>query len=270
MKDVKIESVRDRMHSASSRIARVKLIDRAARVVISLGGFGVVVSVLFIFLFILGQAWPLWRPATTTRVGAAVEASGLRGALIIGSDEYQKKLFGLLPEGSLTIADLATGAPGTRELAPGLNGATVTAGARNATGALLTLGTSDGRAGLVHLRFQPVYESSSLKDVSSQVVFEPLVEMDAAHRPLRLVDGRERDGASVLAAVANDRDIVVLRRTEERAAYERHALPPRSVISRTGAMSVRASCGRSTPSSTSSRPGAATSFCACGSCKSSG
>ena len=54
------------------------------------------------------------------------------------------------------------------------------------------------------------------------------------------------------------------------AAYERQAFPPRSVISRTGAMSVRESCFKSTPSSTDSRPGAATNFSAWARVSSSG
>ena len=43
MNDAKTESVRDLMQSASKRIARVKLWDRIARSIITLGGFGVVV-----------------------------------------------------------------------------------------------------------------------------------------------------------------------------------------------------------------------------------
>jgi phosphate transport system permease protein len=212
------------MQSASAGIARVKLIDRAARMVISLGGFGVVVSVLFIFLFILGEAWPLFRPATATRLPPPAEASELRGALVLGSDEYQKSLFGLLPGGSLAIAHIETGTLSRREAPPALNGSTLTSAARNATGSLLALGTSDGRAGLLHLGFQPVYEASKLVDVSSDIRFEPLVEIDQARRALRLVDGAERDGTSILAAVAGDREIVVLRRSSDEEPFARQTL----------------------------------------------
>src|SRR5262245_49761963 len=99
MKDVQPESVRHRMKSASERIARVKRVDGVARAVITMGGLGIVASVLFIFLFMLREAWPLFRPAETTRLPPLVEATTLRGALVLGSDEYQKKLFGLSPDG---------------------------------------------------------------------------------------------------------------------------------------------------------------------------
>lgn len=228
MKDEKPESVRERMQSASARIARVKLIDRAARGVITMGGVGVVVSVLFIFLFILGEAWPLFGTATATRLPPLAEASELRGALVLGSDEYQRKLYGLLPTGSLTIASIETGTLDKQESPPALNGATFTSAARNATGTLLVAGTSDGRAALIHLRFQPQYEADKLKDVASEIQMEPMVEMDPDHRALRLVDGRERDGTSVLAAVTGESEIVVLRRTPDAAAFARKTLEVRA------------------------------------------
>jgi len=224
MKDAQPESVRHRMQSASKRIARVKLADRAARAVITMGGLGVVVSVLFIFLFILGEAWPLFRSATSSRLPAAAEASELRGALVLGADEYQRKLYGLLSAGSLTIANIETGALEKKEAPLALNGATFTSAARNAVGNLLIAGTSDGRAALIHLRFQPKYEADKLVDVASEIRMEPLVEMDPLRRALRLVDGRERDGNTVLAAVANEREIVVLRTKPDDAAVERQVL----------------------------------------------
>ena len=212
------------MQSASARIAQVKRIDRAARVVITLGGFGVVVSVLFIFLFILGEAWPLFRPAVATRLPPPAEASELRGALVLGSDEYQRKLYGILPAGSLAIANLVTGTLDRTESPEALNGATFTSAARNANGSLLVAGTSDGRAGFIHLKFQPRYEADKLVDVTSEIRMEPLVEMDPGHRALRLVDGRDREGTSVLAGVVDDRKIVVLRRKPEDPAALRQIL----------------------------------------------
>ena len=212
------------MLSVPARIARVKRVDRAARAVITMGGVGVVVSVLFIFLFILREAWPLFRPAATTRLPPVAEAAELRGALVIGVDEYQRKLYGLLPEGSLTIANILSGTLDHRESPPSLNGAAFTSAARDATGSLLVAGTSDGRAALVHVRFQPAYEAGRLSDVTSEVRFEPLIEVAPDRRPLRLVDARERDGNTVIAAVADERGIIVLRQKDGEAVMQRTEL----------------------------------------------
>ena len=212
------------MLSVPARIARVKRVDRAARAVITMGGVGVVVSVLFIFLFILREAWPLFRPAATTRLPPVAEAAELRGALVIGVDEYQRKLYGLLPEGSLTIANILSGTLDHRESPPSLNGAAFTSAARDATGSLLVAGTSDGRAALIHVRFQPAYEAGRLSDVTSEVRFEPLIEVAPDGRPLRLVDARERDGNTVIAAVADERGIIVLRQKDGEAVMQRTEL----------------------------------------------
>ena len=54
------------MAAASKRIGRLRRIDRAAVIVITLGGIGVVAAVLGILVFVAGEAMPLFRPATLT------------------------------------------------------------------------------------------------------------------------------------------------------------------------------------------------------------
>ena len=56
-------AIRERVMAAGARIKRVKRLDRLATVFITLGGIFIVVSVSFIFLFIFGQALPLFRSA---------------------------------------------------------------------------------------------------------------------------------------------------------------------------------------------------------------
>ena len=48
--------IRERVAGASAQIRRLKRIDRAAVVVITLGGLGIVASVLGIIVFILAEA----------------------------------------------------------------------------------------------------------------------------------------------------------------------------------------------------------------------
>ena len=61
--------VRERMAAASKRIARVKLVDRGATGVITFGGIFIILSVLFIFVFIFAEAMPLFRGAKGERLG---------------------------------------------------------------------------------------------------------------------------------------------------------------------------------------------------------
>ena len=55
--------VRERIDAASTRIGRVKRIDRVARWLIIAGGISIIIGVLFIFLFIAAETLPLFRPA---------------------------------------------------------------------------------------------------------------------------------------------------------------------------------------------------------------
>jgi len=61
--------VRERMAAASRRIARVKLVDRAATGIITSGGIFIILSVLFIFVFIFAEAAPLFRGAKGEKRG---------------------------------------------------------------------------------------------------------------------------------------------------------------------------------------------------------
>jgi len=64
-----VVGVSQRVLAASGRIKRVKRLDRWATGVITLGGVFVIVAVSFILVFILAQAWPLFRPAQGEALG---------------------------------------------------------------------------------------------------------------------------------------------------------------------------------------------------------
>jgi ABC-type uncharacterized transport system permease subunit len=162
--------VRERMAAASRRIARVKLVDRAATGVITSGGVFIILSVLFIFIFIFAEAMPLFRGAkgekrATLTLAAPGSGNPQRTPLAVGVDEYQKYLYEVTPDARVVVFRLADGAR-HRELAvPGLEGATVTAALRSLAGDRVALGTSDGRVALAQVFFRPVFEEQTLKDL---------------------------------------------------------------------------------------------------------
>ena len=110
-------TIRDRVMAAGARIKRVKRVDRFATGFITLGGIFIVVSVSFIFLFIFGQALPLFRAAdgrvlgtlTLTAPPAAVPAAPAAAApapsvpRAFGMDEYQMYVYELLGDGRLAF-----------------------------------------------------------------------------------------------------------------------------------------------------------------------
>lgn len=207
--------VRERMAAASRRIARVKLADRAATGLITFGGVFIIVCVLFIFVFIFEEALPLFRGAQAQRMGSYVladaGASTSTPPLAIGSDEHQKYLYAVWPDARVALFRLADGA-WQRDLAvAGLEGATLTAASRSLSGDRLALGTSDGRAAIVQMRFRPVFEEQALKDVETELRVNRVMAVDPQRRPVRdVTEGSSEDGA-LLAALVGDDEIVLAR-----------------------------------------------------------
>src|SRR6187402_1471550 len=96
------------MADASRRIGRLRRIDRAAVVVITLGGIAVVVAVLGILVFVASEAWPLFRPASlvprdAVQIGTALNATPGGAFRAIGVDEYRKYVYTVEPTGRVAF-----------------------------------------------------------------------------------------------------------------------------------------------------------------------
>ena len=231
-------SVRERVQAASARIARVKRLDRLATATITLGGLFIIVSVSFIFLFILGETWPLFRPAHGRALGAlklaevpalpgAAPAGGAAapGPLLIGADEYQRYFYELLPDGRLPFFRTPDGGLARAELLPGLAAGPapteIVSASRSLTGDYLGAATADGRVLLSQVRFRPRYEEQKLVDLEIDVRARGAYTLDPAGRPARLLAYQEHDGRKAVAALVGERELRVLRvgddESEERA-----------------------------------------------------
>jgi phosphate transport system permease protein len=212
-------SVRQRVQGASARIKRVKLFDRLATGIITFGGLFIIVAVLFIFLFILGETLPLFRPAQGQARGAlqlaAVPASstGLpaaEGPLVVGVDEYQMYLYELRPDGRFVVFKLADGSVAKEVPLASLAGATVVSASRSLSGDFVGAGTADGRVALAQVRFVPKYEEQKLVDIEIEVRERGTFVVDAAKRPVREVTYSENEGKKAVAALLGDDEIVVV------------------------------------------------------------
>ncbi len=224
-------TIRERVMAAGARIKRVKRVDRAATYTITLGGIFIVVSVSFIFLFIFGQALPLFRPAHGRAVGV-MPLMGVTGAdgmaagrpLALGTDEYQMYLYELLPDGRLVFFKTQDGSKAKEFATTSLAGAAVTAGSRSLIGDYVAAATGDGRVALQQVRVLPRYEEQRLVDLETEVRDRGLVEVDPTHRPVRAVRYQEEESWQLVAAQVADDEIAVLRRNPDEGAEARHAL----------------------------------------------
>jgi phosphate transport system permease protein len=210
-------SVRERMAAASKRIARVKLVDRGATGVITFGGIFIILSVLFIFVFIFGEALPLFRGATAERLStlslaAPGEGESHAAPLAVGVDEYQRYLYDVTADARVVFFRMQDGARDREVKIPGLDGATVTAASRSLQGDLVAVGTSDGRVGLAQVHFRPVFEGQTLRDLAIEVRDRGLLAIDPQGRPVREVSYQESsEGEETVAALVAADEVVLAR-----------------------------------------------------------
>jgi phosphate transport system permease protein len=245
-------SIRQRVMAASARIQRVKRLDRAATAFITAGGLLIIVGVLFMFLFILAEAWPMFRPAEGRSLGIvplyilpgagasrSAEGPSVAGAapaiapaahekpLVFGIDEYQMYLYEVLADARVAFFRTRDGSFAQVLPVPGLGGARITAASRSTSGDFIGAGTSDGRAALVQVRFRPKYEEQRLVDLELEVRERATIELDPARRPIREIDYGEREAWKAVAALVGDDEIMLLRRNEDEGVEQRETLRTR-------------------------------------------
>jgi phosphate transport system permease protein len=227
-------SIRERVAAQGARIRRVKLLDRFAVGFITFGGVFIIVAVLFIFVFILGEALPLFRPATGEAKGtvnleavplaelpvppeakAAGPAAGDFKPLVLGIDEYQMYFYEVLADGRTAFFKASDGSF-ARQLPPASPAVLpITSASRSLMGEYVALGSADGRVSLQQVSFIPKYEDQKLVDLDLAVRDRGLVELDPAKRAIREVAYQETEGRKTVAGVPGDGEVLVWRTDDE-------------------------------------------------------
>jgi phosphate transport system permease protein len=220
-KDPQLNTVREKVLASTKRLAGVKRTDRAAAVVITLGGIGIVVCVLGILVFIVGQTWPLFGAPQGRFVGAvqlatppvdALPATAVppTALLALGVDEYQMYLYVVRGDARVEIHRLSDGSWSKGFGLTGLEGAAVTSASRSLQGDHVAAASSDGRVALAQVTFQPRYQDQKLSDLDVALAEKGVIVLDDARRRIRDVDYiADEGGARTVAAVVGDDEIAV-------------------------------------------------------------
>jgi phosphate transport system permease protein len=213
-------TIRERVQAANTRVRGLRRADRVAAVVITLGGLGIVASVLGILVVIAAEALPLFgapegRKVDTLALGAAPvagatppaagDAPGTAAPLALGADEYQRYLYAVRADARITVHSLGDGALSRVFELSGVSGAGVTSASRSLEGDFVAAGTSDGRVALAQVTFSPRYENQQLADLDIELKPRGTIALDPGRRPVRMVDYKEDDsGNRTVAAVVGD------------------------------------------------------------------
>jgi phosphate transport system permease protein len=231
-------------------------VDRTAAVLITLGGIGIVASVIGILVFVLAEAWPLFQgargnaldtlelaavpapsraaassePVAAPSAALPVPAAGLVVAapLATGVDEYQLYLYQLRGDGRLAFFRMRDGSFAFDRPVPGVAGVPLAAGSRTLTGDLLAAATVDGRAALMQVRFQPRYEGQKLADLDVTVEGKGVVDLQTGGQAVTEVSyDEDAAGGQALAWLLADGSVGTWRRSGDPVAEgERARLRP--------------------------------------------
>jgi phosphate transport system permease protein len=186
---------------AVRRLRRARLIDRVAKNLIALGGIGVLLAVLAIFVFVGAEAAPLAMPA---KVEAGRTLPPAPRVLAMRCDEYRALVFRLEDSGELVASDAATGAT-TRsvKVVPADAGRIVAAAVTDKPTTFVAL-TDKGVIGTVVVVPVVTYGKNAARSVDAELQVQPAItaaELAPATRlAIRVVDEEK------LVGVASSKD----------------------------------------------------------------
>ena len=188
---------------AIARLRRARLTDRLAARVIALGGVGVLVAVLAIFVFVGAEAVPLIHEATTTpgrRLPAASRALALR------VDEYRAIVCVTDDDGALVARDAETGiAIQTARLVPAEAGRVTAAAAADRPATFIAI-TDEGVLASAVVLPEVTYGAASARKVAASIQVEPPLEVPQC------------GGATFLAArIVDEEKVVAVAATKDAA-----------------------------------------------------
>ncbi len=190
------------------RTPRRRLVaDRAARLLVSAGGIGIIASILGILLFIVAEVLPLARPAEVSSTGQTALPAP---AMAVVGDEYRSHLAMVAPDGRVRVVRLADGAtvadqpldPASPGIAPAakLMAAAVPPGA-----SMLAAATADGRVLLQPVAWEVTFDSQQRRQVSPRLGPPHALEVDASRGALTSFAAVEAaDSGLAAAAQTND------------------------------------------------------------------
>ncbi|MBS11700.1 MAG: ABC transporter permease [Gemmatimonadetes bacterium] len=128
-----------------------RLLDHAGRWTITIGGAGVIAAVLGIFVFVFGEAYPLFQPAALTET-TEIPLTDLSGIVGTGSGPYLEIVYAIHDRG-ISFYRVSDGARIQDAVPEGLGDARITAADASVVGGYVGLGTSDGRVLGVQINF---------------------------------------------------------------------------------------------------------------------
>jgi len=198
------------------RIKRRNLVDKSWASSISIGGVGVIFSVLLIMFFLVYVVAPLFASAKVeVRGDYALPGASQGQTLFYGMDEYKETAMRITDQGDLIGFEVKDGSLLNQNQLP-LNGATITSFAKvNEKEKILAFGLSDGRLLLAKYGYEVGYPNN-VRTIYPELSY-PFGEdgLELADQPITQVAARVNDSQLVLVYQLAGQDGVEIRQYDK-------------------------------------------------------
>ncbi|MEW6754161.1 MAG: ABC transporter permease subunit [Candidatus Latescibacterota bacterium] len=194
--------------------ARARVLDRLGGHLITVGGIGVIAAVLGILVFVLVEAYPLFRGVRVEPV-ASLQAGHPGPWLEAGVDPYRLAAF-VVGEDGVRFLRLADGAPLEAEPPVETPPARVASAHVASGGVLLALGLEDGRVQLLRLSLAAERGAGGERGVRPAAILVETLPLDPAGEPIVQVRCADDDQlrSAVAGITASGRVLAVVRQRQ--------------------------------------------------------
>ncbi len=189
--------------------ARIKVIDRIARSLISVSGMAIIAAVLGIGVFLCLEVLPLFQGAQVEQASASRALEADRPAVLVMVDEHQERAIVVGAAPAARVIPLTDG--GVAETIPleGVEGQRITAASRVLREPVIALGTEQGLVWIGAIQLTTAFEGAQ-RGIRAGVEREAIVEAVPGHRISRLAY-RRAGPRSLIASIVADQHVIVTR-----------------------------------------------------------
>jgi len=219
---------------AKGRVQRKKLADKAAEILIIVGGLGIILSIVAILFVIVAETVPLWRSPVASPLGAAalphtaeegetapagagtspVASDELAKPLALGVDEYQSIAYVLTAAGTIDFFSLPAHQLLQRYEVKGLQGQRPTATYRDGLHHTIAVGTASGMVIPLTVLFTTKMQDGK-RAITPEVKEEAPLQLDPSGRAITALAYREEEGKIAVAALLGPRELLFFARQEQ-------------------------------------------------------
>lgn len=189
-----------------------QLTDKAAGVVITAGGIGIIACIVLILFVIVAETLPLWK-SPTAQPQPTIPLENMR-PLVLGVDEYQAITYFATAAGAIEFRSLTDGHVLQRFEIKGLSGQQMTAAYRDGMQHEVAVGTSGGMIIPLKIVFSVKYVDGK-RVIAPEVREGKPLQVDEQGRAITALVYRDNEGTIKAAALVEPRTLLSFSQQEK-------------------------------------------------------